>query len=63
MPTVRRQGRRNVNTRMSWTAVGVIDDLARTEDVREADGRPNRSEMIRILLAFALRHWKRGWRP
>lgn len=59
MPT----GRRTVNFRTSWQSIGVIEQLARDEGVVDEDGEPNRSEMLRILLAYALRHWRRGWRP
>lgn len=59
MPT----GRRSVNFRASWQAVDIIEHLARDEGVVDEGGEPNRSEMIRILLAYALRNWKKGWRP
>ncbi len=59
MPT----GRRGVNFLASWQAVNVIEQLARDEGIVDEDGEPNRSEMIRILLAYALRNWKKGWRP
>lgn len=49
--------------RASWGAGDAIDQLARDERVVDTDGEPNRSEMIRFLLAFALRHWRKGWRP
>lgn len=58
-----RAGRRSINFRASWRAVDVIEQLARDEGVVDEGGEPNRSEMIRILLAYALRNWKRGWRP
>jgi hypothetical protein len=63
VPTVRRQGRRTVNTRLSWAAVERLEDRARLEDLMDAAGKPNRSEMIRIMLAYADRHMPRGWRP
>jgi len=56
-------GRRHLNARVSWSAVDRIDQLAADEGVTTADGRPNRSEMVRILLTYAARHWKKGWRP
>jgi hypothetical protein len=56
-------GRRTVNFRASWAAIDTIETLARDEGIVDEDGEPNRSEMIRILLAFALRHWRQGWRP
>lgn len=63
MPTAPKKGRRVVSFLASWAAVDVIEQLARDEGVVDEDGEPNRSEMIRILLAYALRHWKKGWRP
>ena len=56
-------GRRSVHFLTSWRSVDVIEQLARDEGVVDEGGEPNRSEMIRILLAYALRHWKKGWRP
>lgn len=56
-------GRRQLNARVSWAAVDWIDQLAAAEGVTTADGRPNRSEMVRLLLAYAARHWQKGWRP
>lgn len=58
-----RRARRSVHFLASWSAVDVIEQLARDEGIVDEDCEPNRSEMIRILLAFALRHWKKGWRP
>lgn len=49
--------------RMARTAVEYVDNLARQEGVLDAKGRPNRSEMLRILLAYAVRNWRKGWRP
>lgn len=63
MPTGVKKGRRSVHFLASWNAVAVIEQLARDEGVVDDGGEPNRSEMIRILLAYAVRNWKRGWRP
>jgi hypothetical protein len=63
MSTVPRPGRRNVQVRLSWAAVDMIEEVARDEGVVDDGGGPNRSEMIRIMLAYAARHRPRGWRP
>ncbi|MFG1846745.1 hypothetical protein [Micromonospora carbonacea] len=55
--------RQPVYFRASKPAIGILEQLAHDEGVLDRHGNPNRSEMIRILLAYALRHWKRGWRP
>lgn len=64
MPTGRKERpRRSVNFLASWAAVDAIEQLARDEGIVDEDGEPNRSEMIRILLAYAVRHRPKGWRP
>lgn len=63
MPTSRTNRRRNVNFRASWDAVDFIEQTARDENVVDEDGEPNRSEMIRIMLAYAAQHRPKGWRP
>jgi hypothetical protein len=62
VPTGRKE-RRPVNFRATYAAVNTIDQMARDEGIVDEDGAPNRSEMIRLLLTYALRHWKKGWRP
>lgn len=59
MPT----GRRAVNLRMSWAGVDRIEQRARDERVVDEHGHPNRSEMIRIMIAYADRHMPKEWRP
>jgi hypothetical protein len=49
--------------RLARTAIDYIDHLAKEEGVVYRNGRPNRSEMIRNLLAYAVRHRPKGWRP
>lgn len=49
--------------RMTEAAAWEIDKLARAEGIVKSDGDPNRSAMIRLLLAFAVRNWRKGWRP
>lgn len=41
----------------------VIDQQAKDAGLVKADGKPNRSEMIRRLLAYATRHMPKGWTP
>ncbi|WP_341719962.1 hypothetical protein QQG74_09750 [Micromonospora sp. FIMYZ51] len=59
----KRRGRRSVHLLIAWTAVDRIEQTARDEDVVDRDGKPNRSEMMRIMLAYADRHRPKGWRP
>lgn len=49
--------------RLARTAIDYIDQLAKEEGVVYRNGRPNRSEMIRNLLAYAVRHRPKGWTP
>ncbi|WP_328344839.1 hypothetical protein [Micromonospora sp. NBC_00421] len=63
MSSARKQGRRSVHFLASWAAVDAIEQRARDEGIVDEDGEPNRSEMIRMLLAYALRNWQKGWRP
>jgi hypothetical protein len=63
MPHRPKPARWLVAFRLARSAVEHIDNLAREEGVVYRDGRPNRSEMLRILLAYAVRHRPRGTRP
>lgn len=45
-----------VNVRISQAGIDRVDGLAKEADV-------NRSEMIRRLLAYGVRHMPRDWRP
>lgn len=56
-------GRRLVTFRASWAAVERLDQRAVEEGLVDDGGEPNRSELIRILLAYALSKMPRGWRP
>lgn len=40
-----------------------IDERAAGENLRDVQGRPNRSEMIRVMVAYAEQHMPEGWRP
>lgn len=44
-------------------AIDHIDRMAIDEGLTHADGRPNRSEMARLLLARGMATWQKGWRP
>ena len=52
-----------VNLRLSEEGIQHVDDRALTEGLTKGDGEPNRSEMIRIMLAFAAAKMPQGWRP
>jgi hypothetical protein len=54
---------RPVNLSMPTALVEIIEDLARREKVIDEGGEPNRSRMIRILVARGLTTWMPGWRP
>lgn len=58
-----RKPRRPVNFRATWEAVDRLDQRAVDEGLLTADGDPNRSELIRIMLAYAYQHMPKGWRP
>jgi hypothetical protein len=62
VPTVRK-GRRVVSFLLSWAAVDFIEALAKEEGIVDEDGEPNRSEMMRNMLAYAAQHRPKGWRP
>jgi hypothetical protein len=49
--------------RLSQNGLDYIDQLATEEGMTKPDGTPNRSEMIRNLLAYAVRKRPKGWRP
>lgn len=49
--------------RLSQSGIDCVDRRAREEGLLKGDGEPNRSEMLRILLAYAIWKMPRGWRP
>lgn len=71
MPGQRGNPREFVGLRMYRDAIDWVDRRALEEELTlvrpDADGElevgPNRSEMIRIALAFAAAKMPRGWRP
>lgn len=52
-----------VAIRLSTDGTGWIDQRAEAEGLVKGDGQPNRSELIRIALAYAAQHMPKGWRP
>ena len=40
-----------------------VDQLAETEGLTRDGGDPNRSEAVRLLVAYALAEMPAGWRP
>jgi hypothetical protein len=48
---------------MSTDGTEWVDHRAVDEGLVKGDGEPNRSEMIRIALAYAAQHMPKGWRP
>jgi hypothetical protein len=48
---------------MAQNGIDWIDQRAIDEGLIKPNGHPNRSEMIRLMLAYAQRHMPKGWRP
>jgi hypothetical protein len=55
--------RPTVLLRMAQNGIDWIDQRAIDEGLIKPNGHPNRSEMIRLMLAYAQRHMPKGWRP
>lgn len=55
--------RPTITIRMSEQGLHAVDELALDEGLVKGSGEPNRSEMIRLLCACGLKHWRKGWRP
>lgn len=51
------------DVRLGQRGRDLIDQTALAEGVVRRDGGPNRSEMVRIMLAYAIKHRPKGWRP
>ncbi len=49
--------------RMAAEQIQALDERAVAEDLRFETGKPNRSELIRIMCAYAQQHMPPGWRP
>ncbi len=52
-----------VAIRLSIDGTAWLDSRAAEEGVVRSNGEPNRSEMIRLALAYAAAHMPKGWRP
>lgn len=52
-----------VAVRMLPAAIEHLDERAAEEELYDEQGRPNRSEVVRVMLAYAARHMPKGWRP
>ncbi|MFF0817654.1 hypothetical protein ACFYVR_21180 [Rhodococcus sp. NPDC003318] len=52
-----------VGVKMDADRIELYDEQAVREGLLMKSGRPNRSELIRIKLAFADEHMPAGWRP
>lgn len=52
-----------VAIRLSEQGIAHIDQRAREECPPIRGGEPNRSEMIRRMLAYAAAHMPKGWTP
>ncbi len=49
--------------RLDQDGIDRIDQRARDEGVVKGDGEPNRSEMLRYLVAYGEAEMPMGWRP
>jgi hypothetical protein len=60
-----RPGPRRPNTtlRLSVEDIEWTDQRALDEDLTIRGGEPNRSEMLRLMWAYAQRYMPKGWRP
>lgn len=52
-----------VAIRLSAEGTSWVDQRAAEEGLLKGDGEPNRSEMIRLALAYAAQRMPKGWRP
>lgn len=52
-----------VALRLSDDGLAWIDQEATRRKIVKGDGEPNRSEMMRIMLAYASAHMPKGWKP
>jgi hypothetical protein len=52
-----------VGVKMDAIQIAFYDEQAAIEGLLMKSGKPNRSELIRIKLAFADEHMPAGWRP
>jgi hypothetical protein len=52
-----------VALRLSDAGIEHIDERALAEGLTIRGGEPNRSEMARLMLAYASAYMPKGWRP
>lgn len=52
-----------VGVKMDANQIELYDQQAAVEGLLMKSGKPNRSELIRLKLAFADEHMPSGWRP
>ena len=52
-----------VGVKMDANQIATYDQQAQVEGLLMKSGKPNRSELIRLKLAFADEHMPAGWRP
>lgn len=52
-----------VGVKLNEDGIRHIDQRALDEGFTIRNGEPNRSEMIRLMLAYASQHMPKGWRP
>jgi len=55
--------RPTVLVRLAQEGIDWIDQRALDESLVKRNGDPLRSEMIRLMLAYAQRYMPKGWRP
>lgn len=52
-----------VGTKMDAETIAALDARAEDEDLMLPRGEPNRSELVRLLVDYGLKHMPKGWRP
>lgn len=52
-----------VGVKLSEDGIAHIDQRALDEGLTIRGGEPNRSEMVRLMLAYASQNMPKGWRP
>lgn len=52
-----------VATKLHGDEIAAVDQRALDEGLTIRDGEPNRSEMLRRMVAYAMRHMPKGWTP
>jgi hypothetical protein len=52
-----------VALRLDAEGIAYLDERANSEELRTEKGEPNRSELVRIMIAYARENMPPGWRP